>query len=111
MGSSEAAANPACVRPFSAFALGFFGAIAAWAWVLLWPGPRAGLFRLSRRAIAVALALGAGCSDDEPDTVDPGSANPDSALSLEEACERIERDAGRQFDPLVAGALIDLLCR
>jgi drug/metabolite transporter (DMT)-like permease len=35
-----------------------FGAIAAWAWVLLWPGPRAGLFRLSRRAIAVALALG-----------------------------------------------------
>ncbi len=35
-----------------------FGAIAAWAWVLLWPGPRAGLFRLSRRAIVVALALG-----------------------------------------------------
>ncbi len=35
-----------------------FGAIAAWAWVLLWPGPRAGLFRLSRRSIAVALALG-----------------------------------------------------
>lgn len=32
------------------------------------------------------------------------------ALSLKEACERIERDAGRQFDPLVAGALIDLMC-
>jgi drug/metabolite transporter (DMT)-like permease len=35
-----------------------FGAVAAWAWVLLWPGTRAGLFRLSRRAVAVALALG-----------------------------------------------------
>jgi HD-GYP domain-containing protein (c-di-GMP phosphodiesterase class II) len=33
------------------------------------------------------------------------------ALSLEEACHRIERDAGRQFDPLVAAALIELVCR
>jgi HD-GYP domain-containing protein (c-di-GMP phosphodiesterase class II) len=33
------------------------------------------------------------------------------ALSLEEACHRIERDAGRQFDPLAAAALIDLKCR
>jgi HD-GYP domain-containing protein (c-di-GMP phosphodiesterase class II) len=32
------------------------------------------------------------------------------ALSVEEACERIERDAGRQFDPLVAAALIQLHC-
>ena len=35
-----------------------FGALAAWAWVLLLPGPRANLRRLSRRAVAVALALG-----------------------------------------------------
>jgi cytochrome c biogenesis protein CcmG/thiol:disulfide interchange protein DsbE len=33
----------------------------------------------------VLVALGAGCGGREPDTVDPGSANPDSALSLEEA--------------------------
>lgn len=33
------------------------------------------------------------------------------AMSVEEACSRIERDAGRQFDPLVAAALIELKCR
>jgi HD-GYP domain-containing protein (c-di-GMP phosphodiesterase class II) len=33
------------------------------------------------------------------------------AMSVEEACNRIERDAGRQFDPLVAAALIELKCR
>lgn len=33
------------------------------------------------------------------------------ALSSDEACKRIERDSGRQFDPLVAGALIQLHCR
>lgn len=32
------------------------------------------------------------------------------AMSVDEACERIERDAGRQFDPLVAAALIELKC-
>ncbi len=32
------------------------------------------------------------------------------AMSVQEACERIERDAGRQFDPLVAAALIEHLC-
>ena len=32
------------------------------------------------------------------------------AMSVEEACNRIERDAGRQFDPLVAAALIQLMC-
>lgn len=35
-----------------------FGALAAWAWVALWPGPRAAFRRLSRRAVLVALALG-----------------------------------------------------
>jgi HD-GYP domain-containing protein (c-di-GMP phosphodiesterase class II) len=30
------------------------------------------------------------------------------AFTTEEACGRIERDAGRQFDPLVAAALIDV---
>ena len=33
------------------------------------------------------------------------------ALSVDEACHRIERDAGRQFDPLVSAALIELKCR
>ena len=33
------------------------------------------------------------------------------ALPLEEACRRVERDSGRQFDPLVAGALLELFCR
>jgi polar amino acid transport system substrate-binding protein len=33
-----------------------------------------------------------------------------AALSVEEACNRIERDAGRQFDPLVAAALLELVC-
>ena len=33
-----------------------------------------------------------------------------TAMSVEEACHRIERDAGRQFDPLVAAALIELKC-
>lgn len=33
------------------------------------------------------------------------------AMSVEEACSGIERDAGRQFDPLVAAALIELKCR
>jgi polar amino acid transport system substrate-binding protein len=32
------------------------------------------------------------------------------ALSVREACSRIERDAGRQFDPLVAAALLELVC-
>jgi len=31
------------------------------------------------------------------------------ALSHEEACRRVERDSGGQFDPLVAAALLDLL--
>jgi len=34
---------------------------------------------------AAALALGGGCGGDESDTVDPGSANPDSALTADEA--------------------------
>ena len=33
------------------------------------------------------------------------------ALSSEEACRRIARDAGRQFDPLVAAALLEIACR
>ena len=33
------------------------------------------------------------------------------ALAPEEACRRIERDAGRQFDPLVAAALLEIACR
>ncbi len=32
------------------------------------------------------------------------------ALDLGEACRRIERDAGRQFDPLVAAALLQIVC-
>ena len=32
------------------------------------------------------------------------------ALTHDEACRRIERDAGRQFDPLVAAALLEILC-
>jgi HD-GYP domain-containing protein (c-di-GMP phosphodiesterase class II) len=32
-----------------------------------------------------------------------------SAFPPKEACRRIERDAGRQFDPLVAAALLDVL--
>ena len=32
------------------------------------------------------------------------------ALSVAEACRRVDRDAGRQFDPLVAAALIELVC-
>ena len=36
-------------------------------------------------AVGIAVALAAGCGGDEADTVDPGSANPDSALTLEEA--------------------------
>ena len=35
-----------------------FGAAAAWLWLLAWPGTRAGLRRLSRRAVLVAVALG-----------------------------------------------------
>ena len=35
-----------------------FGAAVAWLWVLAWPGPHAGLRRLSRRAVLVAVALG-----------------------------------------------------
>jgi HD-GYP domain-containing protein (c-di-GMP phosphodiesterase class II) len=31
------------------------------------------------------------------------------ALSVEEACRRIERDSGRQFDPLVAAALLEIV--
>ena len=33
------------------------------------------------------------------------------ALPHEEACRRIDADAGRQFDPLVAAALLELVCR
>ena len=36
---------------------------------------------------ALRAALGAGCGGGDDDTVDPGSANPDSALTLEEAEE------------------------
>ncbi|MDX6586611.1 MAG: cytochrome c biosis protein CcmG, thiol:disulfide interchange protein DsbE [Solirubrobacterales bacterium] len=36
-------------------------------------------------AVAVVAVLGVGCGGGEPDTVDPGSANPDSALTPEEA--------------------------
>ncbi|MDQ3759375.1 MAG: TlpA family protein disulfide reductase [Actinomycetota bacterium] len=36
-------------------------------------------------AAAAALALGSGCGGEEEDSVDPGSANPDSELTLEEA--------------------------
>jgi HD-GYP domain-containing protein (c-di-GMP phosphodiesterase class II) len=32
------------------------------------------------------------------------------ALSVGEACRRIERDAGRQFDPLVAASLLAIVC-
>jgi HD-GYP domain-containing protein (c-di-GMP phosphodiesterase class II) len=32
------------------------------------------------------------------------------AMSVEEACRRVDRDAGRQFDPLVAAALIEIVC-
>ncbi len=32
------------------------------------------------------------------------------ALSAEEACRRIEADAGRQFDPLIAAALLEVVC-
>jgi HD-GYP domain-containing protein (c-di-GMP phosphodiesterase class II) len=32
------------------------------------------------------------------------------AMSGGEACRRIDRDAGRQFDPLVAATLIELVC-
>jgi HD-GYP domain-containing protein (c-di-GMP phosphodiesterase class II) len=32
------------------------------------------------------------------------------AMSQAEACRRIERDAGRQFDPLVSAALIERYC-
>jgi len=42
-------------------------------------------------AAGVALALGVGCGGGESDTVDPGSANPDSAVSLEEAQEPLEK--------------------
>jgi HD-GYP domain-containing protein (c-di-GMP phosphodiesterase class II) len=34
-----------------------------------------------------------------------------AAFPPEEACRRIERDAGRQFDPIVAAALLDVLAR
>ncbi len=32
------------------------------------------------------------------------------ALAHDEACRRIDADAGRQFDPLVAAALLELVC-
>ena len=32
------------------------------------------------------------------------------ALSAAEACRRIEADAGRQFDPLIAAALLEVVC-
>jgi cytochrome c biogenesis protein CcmG, thiol:disulfide interchange protein DsbE len=35
--------------------------------------------------VGATAALGAGCGGGDEDTVDPGSANPDSALTLEEA--------------------------
>ncbi len=40
---------------------------------------------LAAAGAAVIVALGTGCGGGESDTVDPGSANPDSAVSLEEA--------------------------
>ncbi len=39
---------------------------------------------------AVAVVAGAGCGSDESDTVDPGSANPDSAVTLDEASAPLE---------------------
>jgi thiol-disulfide isomerase/thioredoxin len=36
-------------------------------------------------AVAVVAVLGVGCGGGEPDTVDPGSANPDSSVTVEEA--------------------------
>jgi thiol-disulfide isomerase/thioredoxin len=38
-------------------------------------------------AVGATAILGAGCGGDEADTVDPGSANPDSELTLSEAQE------------------------
>jgi thiol-disulfide isomerase/thioredoxin len=41
--------------------------------------------------VSVAAALGAGCGGGEEDTVDPGSADPDSALTLDEAEVPVEK--------------------
>ena len=48
-----------------------------------------------------------GCADAFDAMVNERSYRP--AFSPEEACRRIERDAGRQFDPIVAAALLELL--
>jgi HD-GYP domain-containing protein (c-di-GMP phosphodiesterase class II) len=47
------------------------------------------------------------CADAYDAMVNERSYRP--AFPPKEACRRIERDAGRQFDPLVAAALLDVL--
>jgi cytochrome c biogenesis protein CcmG, thiol:disulfide interchange protein DsbE len=42
-------------------------------------------------AVGAALALAVGCGGGNSDTVDPGSANPDSAVTLEEAQAPLEK--------------------
>ncbi len=42
-------------------------------------------------AVAVVAAVGVGCGGGEPDTVDPDSANPDSALTPDEAAEPLKQ--------------------
>lgn len=50
-------------------------------------------FLVAMAGSAAVVALAAGCGGGEPDTVDPGSANPDSALSLEEAQAPVKKAA------------------
>ena len=50
-----------------------------------------------------------GCADAYDAMTNERSYRP--AFSPEEACGRIEADAGRQFDPIVAAALLDVLRR
>ena len=47
------------------------------------------------------------CADAYDAMVNDRSYRP--AFSPEEACQRIEKDAGRQFDPVVAAALLELV--
>lgn len=47
-------------------------------------GRKCRIFAASSAAVAT-LSVGVGCGSDEADTVDPGSTNPESALSPEEA--------------------------
>jgi thiol-disulfide isomerase/thioredoxin len=47
-------------------------------------GQKCRIFAASSAGVA-ALAVGAGCGGGEAETVDPGSANPESAVSLSEA--------------------------